>query len=108
MGGKNEDARVVLLTEDRTKPFSEYHVSKSGGHQGRDRTEDKLRHLLLAALASGHTLLGKCMHAYICHQAYMYSVHVHALLVVCVIYVPRRAPWPVLDVQCFGLCVVFK
>ena len=88
---------AVLLTEDRTKAFSEYHVSKSGGHQGRDRTEDKLRHY-----TTGRTC------AYICHQAYMYSVHVHALLVVCVIYVPRRAPWPVLDVQCFGLCVVFK
>ena len=41
--GKNEDARVVLLTEeDRTKAFSEYqlyHASKSGGHQGRDRTD---------------------------------------------------------------------
>eukprot|EP00731_Ephydatia_muelleri_P032369 Em0023g876a len=45
VGGKNEDARVVLFTEeDRTKAFSECHASKSGGHQGRDRTEDKLRH----------------------------------------------------------------
>ena len=39
VGGKNEDARVVL--EDRTKAFWEYqlyHASKSGGHQGRDCT----------------------------------------------------------------------
>ena len=26
VGGKNEDARVVLLTEDRTKAFSEYQL----------------------------------------------------------------------------------
>ena len=32
VGGKNEDARVVLLTEeDRTKAFSEYHMSPGAG-----------------------------------------------------------------------------
>ena len=110
---------LLVLTEgDRTKAFSEYHASKSGCHQGRDRTEDKLRHYYWPHMHLDiYTSLGKCTHAYIYHQyitrtvynyACMYTVHLHALLVVCVIYVPR-APWPVLNVQCFGCvgCVLY-
>ena len=45
VGGKKGEARVMLFNDkDRTKAFLEYHASKSGGHQGRDRTEDKRNH----------------------------------------------------------------
>ena len=45
VGGKKEDARVVLFNEeDRAKAYLKCHASKSGGHQGRDRTEHKMNH----------------------------------------------------------------
>ena len=45
VGGKKGEARVMLFNDkDRTKAFLECHALKSGGHQGRDRTEDKRNH----------------------------------------------------------------
>ena len=122
MGGKNEDARVVLLTEeDRTNEFSEYHAFKterrpSGKRLQRRQIEALLYwphiHLDIRCLVSVHACIhipSINTHTHITRTVYMYTVHVHALLVVCVIYLPR-APWSVLDVQCFGcvVCVLYS
>ena len=61
VGGNNENARVLLLTEEDSA-FGVSRVQKwrlSGKRPHRRQIEA----LLLAAHASGHTSLGKCMHA---------------------------------------------
>lgn len=86
VGGKNEDARVVLFTEeDRTKAFSECHASKSGGHQGRDRTEDKLRHYYWPHMHLDiRHWVSACMHTYTCTiNTHTHTHHTHCIHVYC-------------------------
>ena len=41
---KQESKRIVLFGDiDRRRAFTECHASSSGGHQGRDRTEGRMK-----------------------------------------------------------------